>query len=139
MASHSRVRKETKTVPLDKVKWRKCLESKGITQERLSIEMGCHKNSIAADISSLGGDKIPLTVARFAEVAYGIKPEDYALQQEQETKTDPEEAVIPRLTQSQFEKSLLNVLGECQFVDYERLYKNIYSAVYEAVKKAWSE
>lgn len=132
MATHPKIAKDTKTVSLDKTKWKKCLKEKGITQEELSLKMGHNSNSIASAVSALGGDKLPLTVSRFAEVAYGIKPEDYALQPE--VKADPEEAVIPRLTQSQFEKSMLNVLGECQFVDYERLYKNIYSAVYEAVK-----
>jgi hypothetical protein len=125
-----------KIYPLDKKLWQAELRKAGLSQESLSKEMGYHPNHIACRIYADKG--LPVAFGNYVKAVYGIEPEAYAPQVEEEPKKNAEEATL-RLTQAQFEKSLLNALNEYQAIDYERLYKVIYSAVYEAVKKAWSE
>ena len=97
--------------------------------EKLSEEIGFSSNYLSAIISSEGG--VPPMVSKYIEKIYGIPLDDYKWTSEEEReaeyKADNMELVMSR------------VLENYEAIDYERLYKVIYSAVYDAVKKAWSE
>ena len=133
------VKRNYKKVMVNKTELKRLLKEKGVTLKGLSEEMGYGATYLSNKIGGTGKGQLNMSDARYIEAVYGIKADDYALKPEAKTEVkvlDSEEALLPRLTQSQMEKSMQNVLGECQFVDYERMYKVMYSAMYEAMTQA---
>lgn len=126
-----------KKINVDQTKIKKLLKETGDSTANISVEMGYGKSALSNRIR-LG--YINVTDAKYLELVYGIKREQYEVPEDvEDDPSDEEKELTAKISQSQIEKSIANALGEYQPIDYERLYKVIYSAAYEAVRKAWSE
>lgn len=106
-----------KKVKADKAKLYDEFKKRNLSVSQVSKEMGRGPNYITEQIKQ---GFISLPCATFLKVRYNINEKDYA--PEEETKPvviEPTKTIDP--------------------IDYEKLATVIYDAVYEAVKKAWSE
>ena len=114
-----------KVIEIDRSRWIEALRMVGLTQIKLSKELGLSDNYISSTIAQQNG--LPYMVANYVEKIYGIKPETYAPvsaeREEAQYRADNLELIISRS------------LDAYQPIDYERLYKVIYSAVFEAMDK----
>lgn len=101
----------SETYKIDAEKLKAELNKRGLTQKQASTELGFSKNFISNFVNR-GEIKKPW--ATLLEKSYNIRLEDYVIEEK--------ETVVANAA-----------------IDYNELYKTIRSAVYEAVKKAWSE
>lgn len=117
-------------ITIDGDKLKGIFKAMGKTVTAVSEEMGYGHAALGV---KLGKNYLMNRDIVFLEKIYGIKPEYYMPTEVEEPKT---ETAISTLTQAQIEKAFANALDEYDAIDYERLYKVIYSATYEAMKKA---
>ena len=97
------------------------LKKRGLTHNRVSEELGYNRNYITGVLKA---GRMGRGARKTLEVLYNIKPEDIAPEKEHaEEPQEPAEGLQGTFTE--------------EF--WGRLYKTMYAAVYEAVRKAWSE
>ena len=101
--------------PVDKDKLLKQLEKRNLTAKEVSLELGYNKFFIS---NCVNRGQINIPGAKSLEKFFNIKPEDYAPDPEVETIEAVEEVREIEIT-----------------IDYDRLEKAIYAAVYQAIKK----
>ena len=104
------------TYTFNREKFKEILAKKGLKQDMVSVALG-RSHSYA---SHLNIDKTFLDDLR---KFYGIRPED--IDAVPVCKEKPESNEKPK--------------SNDHVIDYDQLYRCVYSAVYHAVKKAWSE
>lgn len=104
-----------KMVAIDKEKLQRCFKRRGVTQVEVQRIIGVGTTYFS---SSFETNRISMLVADALEAKFNIKKEEYA----------PEEITVP------VSESVASLTEE----DWERLYKVIYSATYEAMKRALS-
>lgn len=114
-----------KNVKVNKTALKNALKSKNKSMTDVSQELGYSNNYLSSMINAYSG--VPVVVANYLDKVYGIKPEAYA---------DEEKEEKPKLTQSELEFTISKALEAYQPIDYERLYKVIYSATHEAMARA---
>lgn len=106
-----------KMVKIDKTKLENELRKRGLTYANVSRELGFHQGYIA---DAMHRERIGIVVLRMLEVLYNISPDSYVIEDKKEkietVDREPKETI-----------------------NYEKLYNLVYTAVYEAVKKAWAE
>ena len=105
-----------KMVAIDKEKLQKCFKRRGVTQAEVQRIIGVGTTYFS---SSFETNRISVLVADALEAKFNIKKEEYV----------PEEVTVP------VNESVTPVLTAD---DWEHLYKVIYSATYEAMKRALS-
>lgn len=107
----------TKTmVSVDSKKLKAEFEKRNLSMAEIAREMGRADKYLSNKIQKDTGE-ITLADSKFLEAVYSIKREVYELESDaSETISEP-----------------------TPIIDYEKLGQVIYNAVYEAVKKAWSE
>lgn len=103
---------------IDGKKLEKILSERGIGRKEASVEIGFSEYFIGNCILR---NTMNTSAIKGLELRYNIKPDDFVIHEEKEEVIEPEKP----------ERAVL--------LDYEKLYQTIYCAVYEAVKKAWSE
>ena len=106
-----------KMVKIDKTKLDNELRKRGLTNTDVSKELGFHNGYIS---DAMHRERIGVVVLRMLEVLYNISPDSYVI----EDKKEKIEIVDNELKET---------------INYEKLYNLVYTAVYEAVKKAWAE
>ncbi len=123
-----------KKIMIDEDRLKSLINSTGHSCSYISREMGYVPQTLPNKIRK---GYILQVDANYLELAYGIKQEQYELINEtDEPANKPKLSGFDHLTQAQIEKSFANALDEYDAIDYERLYKVIYSATYEAMKIA---
>lgn len=115
-------------IKVDAEKFKKALSDRSITMTELSEQAGYEKSYFSANLRN---GRLPVPAFNFAKAVLGLESHEYL--------PDTEKPKQASISQGQLEKSMENVLSKYLPVDYERLYKIIQDAVYEAVKKAWEE
>lgn len=103
----------------------KILKDRGIAVTKASEEVGYHFSNLGRCIKT---NHMSKNMAYGIELRYGIPREKFVIPEE---KTEPEQMAID-LVPVDKEKPV-------DPIDYEKLWKVIYTATYEAVKKAWNE
>lgn len=107
-------------MPIEWAKLEREFEKRGLTASNVALELGYARGYFAGRKNEK--DTLPIAVVRMLEKLYDIRPEEY------EAKEEPDVVpVAPPPVIQPFE------------LDYARLYNIMYEAVYNAVKKAWSE
>ena len=100
---------------------KRALEQRDLTGTRVSRDMGYNDGYIA---NAINRNSITPSGAKMLDVMYGIPLSEY------EKKEQAVETV------EQIEETAKE---EINVIDYDKLYQIIYVAVYDAVKRAWSE
>lgn len=94
----------------------KILKERGLAVTKVSEEVGYHYSSLGRCIND---NQMAKNMAMSIELRYGIPREKFVIPEEPE---QVESELVP-----------------ADPIDYEKLGKVIYMAVYEAVRKAWNE
>lgn len=103
----------------------KILKERGLGVTKVSEEVGYHFSNLGRCIKT---NQMSRNMAVGIELRYGIPREKFVIPEE---KPEPEQMAIDLVPVEQ-EKPV-------DPIDYEKLWKVIYTATYEATKKAWSE
>ena len=101
--------------PVDKAKLYRLLEKRNLTAKEVSIELGYSRFFLS---NCAGRGVINTPSAKMLEKLFNIRPEDYA--------PDPTETETPQILEEMREVRDL--------IDYDRLERAIYAAVYQAIK-----
>lgn len=100
----------------------KILKERGLAVTRVSEEIGYHFSNLGRCIKT---NQMSKNMAMGIELRYGISRDKF---------------VIPEEKPEQMEIEIVAAEGKhTDPIDYEKLWKVIYTATYEATKKAWSE
>ena len=106
--------------PVEWAKLEREFEKRGLNASEVAVELGYARGYFAG--CKHEGRNLSMAVKRMLEKLYDIRPDEYEVKEEPATvPTAPPPVIQP------FE------------LDYVRLYNIMYEAVYNAVKKAWSE
>lgn len=111
------------TVDINGAKLRKILEDRFLTFTEVSIECGYEESAISRCIARNRMTKI---LIKALELRFNIRPEDYVI-------PDPKPEPMPETPEQ------MSFLPGKVEIDYICLKSIIYEAVYDAVKKAWTE
>ena len=127
-------KKKTEAIPYDGEKLRYQIESHNYTMSGLSLELGYSRTYFGNIVNhNKGIFDIPVRVVKLLELV-GIHYEDY--------KPDPEpveEQPLPWDVYPEVDPPFRNLTGKDIEALCKAMHETIYDAVYEAVKKAWSE
>ena len=121
-------RKYDKYLSIDADAFKSAVKEKGITLDDLSRKMRYGHSTLSA---KLRNGRFTSQDAMLVEMIAEIPLEAY--------QEKPKHEATPKVTQMQIETSIERVLGNWNPIDYERLYKIIYSATLEAMKQALME
>ena len=111
-----------KTIKIDGQKLKLLIAAKGMNQREASEAIGNGRSFIS---SACGYGTMSLKAALAIEAILGIKRSDF-------------EIVEPEITEeSEPTENASNLPPDG--IDYDKLYKTIYAAVYNATKEAWKE
>lgn len=99
----------------------KILKERGLAVTKVSEEVGYHYSNLGRCIKD---NQMAKNMAMSIELRYGIPREKFVIPDE------PEQMAIESVTPDE---------KHADPIDYEKLGKVIYMAVYEAVRKAWNE
>lgn len=116
-----------KLLPVDEGRLREVLKERGLSLAQVSIDMGYARTALAKKLKE---GKITQPDSKLLETIYNIKYDDYKPLTVAETTGH----VGAGMSQAQLEWSIEKVLQKYQPIDYERLYKVVYSAMVEALK-----
>ena len=129
-----RAKKKTESLPFDGDKLRYQIESHNYTMAELSREIGYTTSYLGNLVNhNKGAYEIPVRAVKLLEL-FGIHYDDY--------KPDPEpveEQPLPWDVYPEVESPLRHLTGADIEALCKAMHETIYDAVYEAVKKAWSE
>ena len=95
---------------------------RSLTKGDVSETIGHNRNFIS---ESMRKGRLSRSAVKGLESIYNIPPESYCITEKTEPVNEPEELPEPE--------------PKTDPIDYHRLGRVIYNAVYQAVKKAWSE
>ena len=112
-------------VDIDGEKLREIFKQRGLVVADVGKELGYSQGSFSG---ALHKNRLLVQSVVFLESKYSIKYDDYKLVEPVEVVEKPEAAVVKIPTSKEIFEQVK-----------DDLYKLIYAAVYEAVKKAWSE
>ena len=101
------------------------IKKRGLKLEQLSVELGYSKSYLNNCILR---EQMPVAASKYLEMVYEIPANSYKPVAKR-TEENP-----AGLTQAHIEWSIEKALQTHKPIDYERLYKVIYSAVYEALQ-----
>lgn len=101
------------------------LKERGLQVATVSEEVGYHRSNLGKCIKH---NQMSKNMARGIELRYGIPREKFVIPEE---KPEPEQMAID-LVPADPGKPV-------DPIDYEKLWKVIYTATYEAMKKVWNE
>ena len=127
-----------KKIMVDGIRLRALLDATGVSLAQISRDMGYGNTALNNKVKR---GYLMAVDAKYLEIVYGITPKQYEIvspDQKSEDET-PEISHEGRLTQTEIQVAIEKAIKEHEPINYERLYKVIYSATYEAVKKAWAE
>ena len=113
---------------IDADAFKSAIKATGITLDDLSRKMRYGHSTLSAKIRN---GRFTSQDAMLVEMIVGVPFEAY--------EKKPKHDTTPKVTQMQIETSIERVLDNWNPIDYERLYKVIYSATYEAMKQALTE
>lgn len=113
------------TVDINGAKLKKILEDRFLTFSEVSVECGYNESAISRCIARNSMTKI---LIKALELRYNIRPEDYVI-----PDPKPEPGSMPEPPEQ------MSFLPGKVEIDYICLKSIIYEAVYDAVKKAWTE
>lgn len=99
------------------------LVKRGLTKGNVSESIGHGRNFIS---ESMRKGRLSNSAVKSLEAVFNIDPQTYCVT-EQESEPEPEQKTTPESEAKVYQ------------LDYHELGKTIYRAVYQAVKKAWSE
>ena len=105
------------------IEWAKLereFEKRGLTASEVALELGYARGYFAGRKNEK--NTLPVAVVRMLEKLYDIRPDEYEVKEEPATVPTAPPPVIQSVE-----------------LDYVKLYNIMYEAVYNAVKKAWSE
>ena len=127
-------KKKTEAIPYDGEKLKNQIESHNYTMSGLSLELGYSRTYLGNLVNhNKGIFEIPVRTVKLLEF-FGIHYDDY--------KPDPEpveEQPLPWDVFPEVEQPLRHLTGADIEALCKAMHETIYDAVYEAVKKAWSE
>ena len=118
--------KNSTMIEIDGQRLKEILSKRGLTLAEVAREMG-YATGFMNNVCSR--NVINMTAAKMLNMIYHVPLDDYK-------KPEP-----PAEPESEFEQLTLNTEQKQvePLIDYERLWKVIYTACYEAVKKVWTE
>lgn len=120
-------------VPCDADKLNDSFKRRGLTAQQVAQELGYEKQYFAKVKSR---HKITCSVAKMLEIEYRITEDEYKpLQIEKEELKEELTAVKNSLARTEEVSAIVEAFN----VVNNDLYALVYTAVYEAVKKAWAE
>lgn len=106
--------------PVDWAKLEREFEKRGLNASEVAVELGYAKGYFSG--CKYEGRSLSVAVKRMLEKLYDIRPDEYEVKEEPATVPTTPPPVIQSVE-----------------LDYVKLYNIMYEAVYNAVKKAWSE
>lgn len=114
----------TNQINIDGEKLAEILKERGLMATKVSAEIGYHPSAISRCVKA---GHMAKNMAKSIELRYGIACDKFVIPEE---KKQPEQASFDLVID---EKKTADP------IDYEKLWKVIYTATYEAMKKAWNE